>query len=271
MTRARESWGWRLERRAAPSQDQGVGPVRWTDATGMTVRVIGEGAYRVEVPGIAGDVRPGERSITIAPLDPAAGDEQTLDHLLVDQLLPRALAHDGALLLLHGGAVGIDGRAVLLLGATGAGKSTLSASFAREGHVLLGDDAQAVRLDPGGPQVRAVAPGLRLLPDALAALYPDPPELTALAHYTPKQRLGGVAREEGWLPVAAIFVLDAAPPAGEEVEVTRSSSGGQRHRHPGGTVSRSIPPTRRAPRSGWGWPAGSAAGSGSCPAPSPPV
>lgn len=210
MSDAGKAWGWQLDHRAAPLPEAGAGPVRWTDVTGMTVRAREDGDYRIEVPGIAvGEVRPRARAIAIAPLDPGTSGE-TLDHLLVDQFLPRGLAHGGDLLVLHGGAVLIGGQAVLFLGNTGMGKSTLTASFARAGHGLLGDDAQAVRLDGGVAQVRAVAPGLRLLPDALAALYPEPPPLVPLAHYSAKQRLGALAMEAGWQRLSAIFVLGAA-------------------------------------------------------------
>lgn len=227
MTEARAAWGWQLETRGRPWPDEGSGPVLWTDVTGMTVRGLGEGVYLVTIPGLAqGHVDTAARTIAIAPLDPQASEE-TLDHLLVDQLLPRALAHAGDLLLLHAGAVNVEGRAVLFLGTTGAGKSTLTASFALAGHALLGDDSQALRLDGEQPQVRAVAPGLRLLPDALAALYPDASALSPLAHYSPKQRLGGVAAPADWVPVAAICVLeparDDAPVASARLEPAASA------------------------------------------------
>jgi hypothetical protein len=49
--------------------------------------------------------------------------------------------------LLHASAVGVDGRAVLLLGAAGAGKSTLTAALASRGASILADDVVAVTAD----------------------------------------------------------------------------------------------------------------------------
>ncbi len=52
----------------------------------------------------------------------------TLQHLLFDQILPRLIAHAGRLVL-HASAVGASAGAILFLGGTGQGKSTLAASF----------------------------------------------------------------------------------------------------------------------------------------------
>jgi hypothetical protein len=51
-------------------------------------------------------------------------------------------------LTLHGSAVAIDGRAVVCVGASGAGKSTMAAALVRAGGELLADDMAAIELDP---------------------------------------------------------------------------------------------------------------------------
>ncbi len=63
-------------------------------------------------------------------------------------------------LALHASAVIIDGRAVALVGASGAGKSTTAAAFARAGMPVLADDVLAVRLVDG---VLMAYPSYRLL------------------------------------------------------------------------------------------------------------
>ena len=59
-------------------------------------------------------------------------DEETLRHLLLDQVLPRVLGYKERLVL-HASAVLVNGTAMAFAGNTGAGKSTLAASFQTAG------------------------------------------------------------------------------------------------------------------------------------------
>ena len=70
---------------------------------------------------------------------------------------------DPAAELVHGTAVAVEGRAILIIGAPGAGKSTLALDMISRGAVLVADDRVAV--DPRG------AGGLLLTaPTALAGM-----------------------------------------------------------------------------------------------------
>ncbi|NJC06133.1 hypothetical protein GGQ97_001926 [Sphingomonas kaistensis] len=71
------------------------------------------------------------------------------------------LLHQRGLFPLHANAVALDGRAIAVAGATGAGKSTLAAWFSRQGLGLVGDDVIALKPTgegmvalPGPPRVR---------------------------------------------------------------------------------------------------------------------
>ena len=78
--------------------------------------------------------------------------------------------HRRGRLVLHGSAVAVSGRAVVLLGRKGAGKSTTAAALLARGHSLLTDDLVALDLD--GPTVRC-APGpvqMKLWPASADAL-----------------------------------------------------------------------------------------------------
>lgn len=143
----------------------------------------------------------------------------TIDHFLRDQVAPRVLAHEGRFVL-HSGGVRVEDCAILLMGATGRGKSTLAASLDRAGYPLLGDDAMIVdRADR--PSARAVYPSLRLLPDSIAALYSAPVATSAIAHYSPKQRVALPDVEEARpLPIRAIFVI-AEPPGKDQISIAR--------------------------------------------------
>ena len=66
-------------------------------------------------------------------------DESTIEHLYINQLVPLALSRQG-IPTFHASVVTVPGGAVAFLGKTGAGKSTLAASFALQGSAFLTDD-----------------------------------------------------------------------------------------------------------------------------------
>jgi len=145
-------------------------------------------------------------------------DAATLEHLLIDQVLPRYLAHEG-LLSLHASALTINGQCLLILGKSGTGKSTLAGLLAAHGHGLLSDDCSIVELLGGEVMATATYPSLRLLPDSIDALYPAGAELRPMACYSSKQRIVPKGQDEGLptLPVAGLLVLEAADCGGDAV------------------------------------------------------
>ncbi len=130
---------------------------------------------------------------------------ETRDHLWFDHILPRRLAHEGALVL-HAGGVVIDGRAIAVTAESGRGKSTLTASLHALGHPILGDDALIVEGDP--PDVRAVYPSLRLNPDSAETFFPGV-EGRPMADYSPKRHLP-LGRTAESAPLAGLFLLGEA-------------------------------------------------------------
>ena len=74
------------------------------------------------------------------------------------------LAHRRGLLTLHGSAVEVDGRAVVLLGPKRAGKSTAAAALVARGHRLLTDDLVVLDLDEEGARVRLGPTQVKLWP-----------------------------------------------------------------------------------------------------------
>ena len=137
---------------------------------------------------------------------------ETIRHLLLDQVLPRLLAHHGRLIV-HGSAVQIDDRALVFIGDSGAGKSTLAASFSADGHRLLCDDG--IVLTPGKRCTMALPTyrSLRLWPDSVAGIYPEAaPRVAPMAHYSTKQRVlvdDGSPPAPEPLPLAAVYVLSS--------------------------------------------------------------
>ena len=167
-----------------------------------------------------------DRKLIIERSARSIASTSTRDHFLADQVLPRILAHEGKFVL-HAAASRLGDRAIILMGASGLGKSTLAASFDRFDGSLLGDDALVVSWEDAAPCISAVYPSLRLLPDSVEALFREIPLSTAVASYTNKQRITLPVRADPELqpvPIAAIFVL-AEPSPDPEIRISRLSIG----------------------------------------------
>lgn len=80
-------------------------------------------------------------------------EEEVLGTLCHNQVQPLALSCQG-LLVLHAGAVEVDGRAILFAGASGVGKSTLVQAFVRSGYRFLTDDCATFSSDGSLPAVQ---------------------------------------------------------------------------------------------------------------------
>jgi hypothetical protein len=173
-------------------------------------------AYRLGMPDLATFlVEDGGTTITCRPhgaLPPA-----TLEHLLIDQVMPRVLTHRGRLVI-HAGCVVTPHGAVAFLGDSGSGKSTLCAAFARAGFPLVGDDGVVVRPAATGYDALATYPGLRLLPDPLSVLFADRAGVAPVAHYSDKRRLDRhdtvMTLATGPQPLRALYLLDTAAEIG---------------------------------------------------------
>ncbi len=149
------------------------------------------------------------RRITGRRISPKLTSE-SLAHALDDHCAPRILAHEGRLVL-HGSGVLLDGKLAIFLGETGAGKSTLAASFEQAGHHLLGDDAIVVSDHDDHFYGEATYRSLRLFPHSVSAIYGDGAATSPMAHYSTKVHVeprAPAVNFEGQSPVAAVFCLD---------------------------------------------------------------
>jgi len=181
----------------------------WAEAHRLVVDFLG--VARVEVQDGSGTV------VFDRPLS-----DQMEQHLLLDHVLPLVLARAGEVVL-HGGVVSRSGRAVVLIGSTGAGKSTLTAFAGQRGWSIGGDDGAVltatkppsveptyatVRLTPAGAQLLGIAPDagsavlgkMRLEQPPLCRQSPVPLHLIALLQPVPA---GAAARWEPFVGVEA--------------------------------------------------------------------
>ncbi len=142
--------------------------------------------------------------------------DNTLRHLLLDQVLPRLIGHQGHLVLHASGVVLSKEGAVLFVGESGIGKSTLASAFEKSGATQLADDCVLVDLREN-VTLNASYPGLRLYPDSLEATNQAQGQL--VNHYSEKRR----STSEGEIeqaPLGTIFLLSQS----EEINVAPSRS-----------------------------------------------
>ena len=188
-------------------------PARWfprwrhNGAVHLLTARTGSG-YLLRFPGLADfEVSSGGEWIRYRGRPPVP--RVTLRHLLLDQVVPLALARAGRLVL-HASAVHLPGfGAVAFAGPAGVGKSTLAAALNRQGCALLSDDALVVGDRRGSLWSSPAYPGLRLWDDAVLALGGAGRLTKPVAHYTSKTRVSGsrVPFRDRPSRLKAVFVL----------------------------------------------------------------
>lgn len=129
---------------------------------------VGPDEVLLRIEGVARYLITGGSRIVVAPSPDARPNEVRL--FLLGSAMG-ALLYQRALLPLHGSAVETSYGAMVFIGPSGIGKSTLAAHFQLRGYRLLSDDVCALTLDASGQvQVLPAFPKLRLCADAFGRL-----------------------------------------------------------------------------------------------------
>lgn len=192
-----------------PRRWQSAHPVRSADAEAGGLALFADaGDFLLRYAGCFDLVL--EPQLRRASFHPCRGsDEATVEHLLLDQALPRILGHYGHLML-HASAVDIGGRALCFVAPSGAGKSTLAALLARNGHRVMADDVVRLRAADTDVRVHPGYPSLRLWDDSAALLSSDHVQSDrVMATYSSKRdyRLDHAIRAEGDRRLGALVLL----------------------------------------------------------------
>lgn len=147
-------------------------------------------------------------------------DSASLEHQLVDQILPRLLNHIGELVV-HASALDINGQHALFLGTSGMGKSTLAGLLRNRGHAVLSDDCVQVIATDSHCIALPTYPSLRLLKDSMEALYPGDSTSTLVAGYSEKRRVPveGVPHDSAPMSIDAIYLLGDRVDGDEAIEI----------------------------------------------------
>ncbi len=171
--------------------------------------------YILRFPGIGDFViseRPGMISYRRDPTAAAA----SFRHALLDQVIPRALAQSGRLVL-HASAVCGPTGALCLAGSPRQGKSTLAAALHHAGLASCADDAVLVDLAPEGPVCWPAYPGVRVCTDSAAYFARTGPPVVVPTQSCEKLRLlydapVRTAVPEP-IPLCGILILDRREPS----------------------------------------------------------
>ena len=167
--------------------------------------------YLLRFPELADFVVTGD-TVTCHPL-PGCRDD-SLRHLLLDQVIPRLWAHRGNLVL-HASAVVLpDGSVVAFLGESGWGKSTLAAALQSRGCQLLSDDSISLGSEDGHALLTPSYTGLRLNDDSIAVLGLEGQTWSSVSHYSDKRRFDPATEEgtDATFPLHTLYVLREPEP-----------------------------------------------------------
>lgn len=151
-------------------------------------------------------------SDTCIEVDPNPGVSDSLVALPLLGTVFAALLQRRGLTVFHASAVDIAGRAVVLLGHKGAGKSTAAGALVAAGHTLIADDVVALEFrDNGAPLVLPAAPQLRLWDDSSARLATSGiTDLGRLHDSVDKSLYALPAAAADPLPLARLYLLGRA-------------------------------------------------------------
>ena len=169
--------------------------------------------YLLSFPGLASFLIAPDGIISCVPM--ADVEERLVRQLLLNQVLPRYLAHTGELLL-HASAVTLpNGATVAFVGESGYGKSTLASFCHQQGAQIIDDDCILVRAGNRRTSVTGGVPTIRLYPDSLHALSHDPAAFVPYVPYVAYSDKQQMRLADGLTPGAepralrALYLLDA--------------------------------------------------------------
>jgi hypothetical protein len=145
---------------------------------------------------------------------------ETIRHLFLDQVLPMALACQGRIVL-HGAAVQSPRGALVILGESGWGKSTLTAALALRGCPLLTDDCLLLEEREDQFYCLPSYSAVRLWPDSATALFGGEIRPPRVAHYSAKRLIDshdfGLESAKGAIPLWRIYAL-SSPAQAESIQ-----------------------------------------------------
>jgi hypothetical protein len=144
----------------------------------------------------------------LAAVRPAPGASARTVRLFLNGPVAAVLLRQQGFVVLHASAVRLEGSAVLFLGASGRGKSTIAAALVQRGHRLITDDVAAVDSGTGGLLVLPGVAELKLWPDSAGALGRRAERLPRVRPGVEKRALSTAGRGVACpVPLRRVYVL----------------------------------------------------------------
>ena len=145
-------------------------------------------------------------------VDPSPDVDERILRLIILGPALAVVLHQRGLLALHGASVNVGGRAVVIIGEPGCGKSALAATLYKRGHVIVTDDVTAIQTDGGnGALVFPGFPQLKLWPEVISFFGDDPEKLPRIEPEFDKRAFRTNTNfSEKPIPLQQIYVLDEA-------------------------------------------------------------
>jgi hypothetical protein len=120
---------------------------------------------------------------------PSAGADPDWVQLILKSRILVALLHQRKILSFHASSFILNGMGVMILGETGAGKSSLTAAFAMNGEGFLSDDLTPVMLKSSGPCIWPISRAIKISEDTVRQLNISRMKLKAAENGTDKHYL----------------------------------------------------------------------------------
>ena len=160
------------------------------------------GGYSLQFNGLAVfEVSADLSTVRCAPAPGVAA--RSIRHLFLDTVMPLVLSV-AAKTVLHASAVEHEGEAILFVGASGRGKSTLASALAVNEGAVLADDAVIVEGRAGRFDARPTYQSLRLRADSARALLVRKRRIDGVRH----SAIAGRFVDRGRLPIKRIYFVE---------------------------------------------------------------
>ncbi len=158
--------------------------------------------------------------ITVMP-EAGADDDDILLFLMGSVM--GALLHQRNVLVLHAGAIAVNGESAVFCGPSAVGKSTLVAGFLRRGYPFLADDVCAITSGDGRPAVIPGFPRVKVWADVLTKLNTRNDTLKSIRRGMGKYFLPIDCIQESPVPIRSVFVLETTSTGRMEITALRGA------------------------------------------------
>lgn len=166
---------------------------------------VSQNEFSMEVEGVASFYACNGKVVEICPVE---GYDLNALELYLNGSVYGAILHQRQILPLHGSCFNYNGLGIMICGESGAGKSSLTASFCINGAEFLTDDVTPVLLKKGKPLILSLSDRIKLWDNALEQLMLNKVGLAKIDAETEKFYFPIVSSEKDLFPLSLMFVIE---------------------------------------------------------------